>query len=138
MNLNEIENYLDGVSWHGDYISACCVFHDDENPSMLVFENGFKCLACGKKGNLQELFSKISGHEIIPRSTYKTKSKTPWGKWLSARSVQELCWDAHQCLKRNPSQGVYLKERGIDGAIDELKLGWLEGYYFFHMSFLKL
>jgi hypothetical protein len=50
---------------------------------------------------------------------------------LSARSIPELAWDAYQLLRRNPSQGIYLKERGIGGAIDSLRLGWLGGYYFF-------
>ena len=45
--------------------------------------------------------------------------------------MQELVYDAHQMLKRNPSQGVYLKQRGIGGAIENLMLGWLGGYYFF-------
>ena len=130
MILSEIENYLEGVTWHGDYISACCVFHEDNNPSMLVYEDGFQCLACNEKGNLQKLLTKLDRSEKVKRPQF-SKSKTPWGKWLYDRSLPELAWDAHQLLKRNPSQGYYLKERGIGGAIDELRLGWLGGYYFF-------
>ena len=131
MILSELENYLEGVTWHGDYISACCVFHDDNNPSMLVFENGFKCLACGESGNLQKLLTRINQADILKQLPPSIKSTSPWFKWLNGRSVQELSWDAHQLLKRNPSQGIYLKKRGIGGAIEELRLGWLEGYYFF-------
>ena len=131
MILNEIENYLEGVSWHGDYISACCVFHEDANPSMLVFEHGFKCLSCNEKGSLQKLLNQINVTDVESAPRVFTKSPTPWGKWLHSRSIPELAWDAHQLLKRNPSQGIYLKERGIGGAIEELRLGWLGGYYFF-------
>lgn len=131
MILSEIENYLEGVSWHGDYISACCVFHDDQNPSMLVFENGFKCLSCNEKGSLQKLFTKLNLVEEVTRVPAERKSRSPWFRWLSDRSIPELAWDAHQLLKRNPSQGIYLKQRGIGGAIDSLRLGWMEGYYFF-------
>ena len=131
MILNELENYLEGVSWHGDYLSACCVFHDDSNPSMLVFENGFKCLSCDEKGSLQKLLARINQSDILKQLPPSTRSKSPWYRWLNGRSVQELSWDAHQLLKRNPSQGIYLRERGIGGAIESLMLGWLEGYYFF-------
>ena len=131
MILTELENYLEGVTWHGDYLSACCVFHEDNNPSMLVFENGFKCLACNERGSLQKLLTELDRFDFVKRDRIFTTSKTPWGKWLSARSIPELAWDAHQLLCRNPSQGIYLKERGIGGAIDSLRLGWLGGYYFF-------
>ena len=134
MILSELENYLEGVTWHGDYLSACCVFHPDNNPSMLVYEDGFKCLACNERGSLQKLLNELNqtgtGFERKLGSFTKSK-RTPWRKWLSARAIPELVYDAHQLLKLNPSQDYYLRRRGIAKAIDELRLGWLEGYYFF-------
>lgn len=131
MILTELENYLEGVTWHGDYLSACCVFHEDNNPSMLVFDNGFKCLSCNERGSLQKLLTELNRSDFVKRDRVFSKSGTPWGRLLSARSIPELAWDAHQLIKRNPSQGYYLRRRGIAEAIDELRLGWMEGYYFF-------
>lgn len=30
---------------------TCCIFHDDENPSLRIWpDGGFRCMACGKIG----------------------------------------------------------------------------------------
>ena len=43
-----------------------CPYHDDTNPSMQVFANGYKCYACGAHGNLNQLFIDL-GIEKAPR-----------------------------------------------------------------------
>lgn len=36
---------------YGNKILANCLFHDDQNPSMIVWRTGFKCQACDAKGD---------------------------------------------------------------------------------------
>ena len=68
--MQEIKETLEqhGVTaqFKGKGLLICCPYHDDSNPSMQVFENGFKCYACGEHGNLQKLFVEL-GIEQAPK-----------------------------------------------------------------------
>lgn len=47
------ENKFEYKQVSKDYIRINCVFHEDKNPSLVLYTNtgGFKCYGCGKTGN---------------------------------------------------------------------------------------
>jgi len=61
--MNNIVLALETAGIHATYkgkgVMIKCPFHDDHNPSLQVFENGFKCYACGETGNIKKLFVEL-------------------------------------------------------------------------------
>ncbi len=51
-----IENFIDAQRG-----MALCIFHDDRNPSMLVKNNFVHCFACGKTGDVIDVYRKLHG-----------------------------------------------------------------------------
>jgi DNA primase len=48
-----------GLPWR--WKNFRCPFHDDHNPSMSVWADGFKCWACGAKGDVLALYRGVRG-----------------------------------------------------------------------------
>lgn len=46
------------IKHYGDYSMMCCPFHCEEHPSLMIWKEAFKCLACGEKGNIWTLRKK--------------------------------------------------------------------------------
>ena len=119
VNLDSLHEMLDYASWHDNYISARCPFHDDNQPSMLVYPDGFICLACNERGTLTKLADKVRGIVSIPYHY-----KNPWSGWLRNNDLEHVINTAHSVLRKYPSQGYYLRSRGINNKlIWRLKLG---------------
>jgi len=47
------------VKRKGKNLFIPCIFHHDTDPSLCVFDNGFKCYGCGKSGSLDYLLQKL-------------------------------------------------------------------------------
>jgi DNA primase len=47
------------VKRKGKNLFINCIFHHDTDPSLSIFDNGFKCFGCGKSGSLDYLFQKL-------------------------------------------------------------------------------
>jgi DNA primase len=45
--------HITGEGW----FDALCPFHNDHNPSLAITHDRFICMACGKKGTLEELIN---------------------------------------------------------------------------------
>ena len=119
---------------YSHYISALCVFHEDNNPSMMIYDDGYRCLACGAHGSLQKLADKIglyTGLQPKIREQKFSDFRNPFNSWLRQNSISEFCYKAYQFLKRYPDQAVDLRKRKIDHLIDELLLGYFDGWYIF-------
>lgn len=43
---------------------ALCPFHPDKNPSMHIYDDGYKCYSCGAKGDIFDLAQKIKNTDI--------------------------------------------------------------------------
>ena len=126
VSLDEIADHLDRVHHHGHYISACCPFHEDRNPSLLVFDDGwFKCLGCGEQGHNSRLYQKVSNVIGVQQDGGWTPPKLPY----SIIDKREFVDKGHLFLRNNPFLHDYLYERGIGGMIDSCKLGWWNGWY---------
>lgn len=128
ISLSEIQSHLENCHDYGHYLSAICPFHQDNKPSLMVYEDRFYCLACGKGGSLEYLLSKISnGYFVSPRQIV-----TPnWARWLSDCDLRIFSKQTHGFLKRHPEYQLYLKKRCIDSMIDEMRIGFKDGYYTF-------
>lgn len=132
ITLDEVAEYLEQWKQYTGYGMALCVFHDDHNPSMRVWDTGFKCQQCGEKGSLHRLYEKVSGRVILREKKSYNSSAILWRNWHEKfGSVQNIAKVAHQNLLSNPNSGHYLKQRGIDDQIKKGKLGFLDGYYTF-------
>lgn len=130
--LDEIRPYLENVTSHGDYISASCIFHDDKDPSLLVYPDGYYCLGCFAKGSLERLGKALRGKTPLVWTKPSKRRKSPfWGFLKRFGSIEGIVRAAHNVLLAYPSQGLYLKRRKIDKLVTRCQLGWLDGWYVF-------
>lgn len=127
-----LKDKLGRVRPHGHYFSAICPLHDDHKPSLLVYHDGFRCMACRKSGSLTQLFNALEkkGRKKSSKflSTFPSIEINP--KQFSI-PPEELAWLAHDTLIAFPEQGRYLSQRKIAGQIESAHLGWWDGYYTF-------
>lgn len=117
------------VRWHGGYFSMRCPFHDDREPSLLVYKDGAFCMGCRRAYSLKDLVFKLDR-----RTTYKNIEPQDGRKTLKWRRLpppNEWAEEAHSLLTDYPNMGGYLKQRGIDSRIEINRIGWWEGYFTF-------
>jgi putative DNA primase/helicase len=103
-NANLLEPVLDKLDsvkgpdrqgWH----TTRCPFHDDQHPSLRISAKGFKCLACGEKGNLHRLAAKL-GLAIPPTNKVRKGQGEQWvtlsqlaqAKGLPLEFLKDLAW----------------------------------------------
>lgn len=119
---DQIADKLDQVTWHGHYLKAVCPFHDDREPSLLVFIDGFYCLGCQKRGSLSELWRAVSGRGVgLPSNQVRIRFPQGDQDWFLA--------EAHTRLLTYPDLGLGLKNRGLEARINIAEIGWWEGWY---------
>ena len=127
--LDELQDLLGGKRYE-TYIFSRCVFHQDEHPSFMAYEDWYRCLACGKEGSTQSLIKLLSNKPTRPQK--QSYWKNPWSGWLKQfdGSLAKVCKVAWENLKKRPS--IYLRERGIPDTIQvRLGLGLLDSYITF-------
>ena len=125
ISVTDVADHLDNVHHHGHYISATCPFHDDANPSLLVFDDGwYKCLGCGAQGRIEYLYKKV-------RNQLGKRSVKPRLPWLPTEVTEQINFleRANLFLLNNPFLHDYLIERRINQLIQSCKLGWFDGWY---------
>lgn len=128
--LDDLVELLPQATKYDNYISCCCIFHDDHSPSLLVNEKTYKCLSCGKWGRTKELLRLITGvGNQISEKAYKPALW--WTIDLKERDYEDVALDAHHWLMNHLDYAYYLKQRGIAISIRKMYLGYLEGYYIF-------
>jgi hypothetical protein len=94
---------------------------------MLVYPDGFICLACNERGTLQKLADKVRGIVSLPYHY-----KNPWSNWLRHDDLENVINTAHSVLRKYPSQGYYLRMRGItEEVINILQIGYMDNWYTF-------
>ncbi len=132
--LAQAKILLNGVEPHGDYIAACCPFHLDESPSLLVNERRFKCLSttCQKKGNIGFLLRALRGETETKifrtkrrRRRNPAKPDIPFAEDLEG--LEKLAMDAHVEMHRW-GYDHYIGQRGLKDRINPQRLGWYEGW----------
>ena len=119
---------LDGKQY-SNYFSCCCIFHDDHNPSMFVYENGFRCASCGKKGSLKFL-EKALGVRFHPVTRSQKSVVLPrWRDWEQKwNDLEGIALHAHQSLKKFKQFQGFFKMRKIETFIDVGHFGYINGW----------
>ena len=128
--LDLIVERLDKAKNYGKYVAACCPFHGDKRPSFFVYEDTYRCLACGAHGSTQSLLKKLS---VIPDRIQiydETQSKNPWTRWIGQWGLHKTIQIAHDNLCKRFSN--YLQRRGIERPTQRtIHAGLLDGYITF-------
>lgn len=128
VSLDQIEELLPGCRRYQSYLAGLCPFHTDSTPSLMVYEDGYTCLACGERGRLENLLQTLRG---LPPIAPQHHGRLPWHRWLADLDIEGFALRAHKYLTSHPEQGCYLKSRGIEDMTKKLVLGFMEGYYTF-------
>lgn len=117
------------VKWHGGYFSMVCPFHDDREPSLLVYRDGGYCMGCRRSYSLNAIWYKIKR-----RTSYRNNAepeKRGALNWALAPEAEELAEEAHAILESYPAQMTYIRQRGIERRLEPNRLGWWDGFYTF-------
>src|SRR5574338_836226 len=101
--IDDVSSDLEQFHRYNGYAMACCVFHDDHSPSMMILENSCYCKSCGKSGTLTYLYSYISGRPIQSHKKVYNPSAYIWDKWIDKYgSIQNVCDYAHNHILGKP------------------------------------
>lgn len=131
-DLDDLYTLLDGAKRYERYIAARCVYHNDRNPSMMVYPDGFYCKSCGAGGTLEKLAKRLRSPLLDLHYVEEIDFEAPWRKWLDKYgNLETLAKIAYRTLTKFPGKLKYLKRRKIISLVKELRLGWLDKYYFF-------
>lgn len=131
VDLSEIRESLSRASLHGNYLTALCPFHEDNNPSFFVNEEYFYCMSCQKGGPTSKLLDILDGnvhtYEDVPMA------KNPFNWWLKKYgTLTEAMVRAYRTGQSFPGQMDYMQDRGITSdSIKRYRLGWMDGWITF-------
>jgi len=126
--LDKLETKLERVTRYENYLSALCPFHDDTNPSFLVYKDYYTCKSCGANGHPQELLSELD-HTFRPQPK-KRSYHNPFTKWSYQMDLEMLCRRSNDLLRKLPHMGKYLHDRGIDHSlIMKTGIGYRDGWF---------
>lgn len=133
IQIEDVQDYLDGFHQYDNYAMACCPFHSDRSPSMWVSNKGYRCMSCDAHGSLEYLYHHLSGRPVQHTKKEYNPSAYIWNKWIDQYgSVEEACHVGYNQLKERPDLGNYLYKRGLTNVqIKHGYLGFLSGYYIF-------
>lgn len=131
LQVTQLLPKLQRVKEYEKYYSALCPFHDDTSPSFLLYKDGwFRCLGCGRTGDLYSLYRVVSGWGS--RSHGIGKEVTDFHVPRIPKESEWFAIDAHETLmKFSESLAWYLRIRGIENQIIPQKIGWYNGWYTF-------
>ena len=115
IQISDLEDYLEGFQSYSGYAMACCPYHNDTNPSMMVTPNGFYCKSdCGARGSLEKLYAHVSGRPIQATKREYNPSAFIWDGWIEQYgNVETTCHFGHIQLTNRPELGEYLYKRGL-------------------------
>lgn len=117
------------ASWHGRYFKTKCPFHDDREPSFLVFENGGQCLSlsCRKRASLKQVYERL--HGIVSYSGGQRVYQ--FFDWYAVPDLEVMADEAHEILQHETGLQHYLYKRKVADSIEQAQLGWWLGWYTF-------
>lgn len=111
------------------YLAAKCVFHEDRNPSLMIYPDRYYCKSCGESGTTARLLRYLQTGNFHT-AEYEVYHPNLWRK-LGDFDPEDVALEAHYYLKKNWDRSYYLKQRGIDSLFSPLLIGFLDGYYTF-------
>lgn len=120
--LDQISEIMGGEHY-GTYLAVRCPFHGDSHPSMMVYEDWYRCKACDANGPTKKLYNHIKGGVSYSYGHEEEQYyPNPFGGWLRRESLNATLHRAWTNANLNPGLLGYLTKRGISGA-DRRKLG---------------
>lgn len=130
--LDDLYDLLEDAQRYDRYIAARCIFHDDDKPSLMIYEDRYKCLACGANGQTSKLLDKLD-HKFVPKVDQHKDYANPFTKWTKSHPLGKALQISYLNLKNTPSLGTYLvKERKIDIKILlQIGTGYRDDWYTF-------
>lgn len=131
IKIEQLLPKLQRTKEYDNYYSAVCPFHDDHNPSLLVYKSGwFRCLGCGKSGDFYSLHRKLIGwtSASLDISNELADFKIPQADYSSELFAER----AHKTLSNfSESLAWYLRMRKLEDQIIPQQIGWHNGWYTF-------
>ena len=128
ITLDIIRDLLPNAKSYSTYIAGTCPFHEDEKPSLMVYEDWFRCLGCGVSGGLEKLHRALTGRNASRVIKVVEEFKAPRLP-TDLTEQEDLVEKAHYSLTRFEQLRWYLENRGVDGRIEACRLGWYKGWY---------
>ena len=123
--LEIIKQYLPSLKKSGRSHSALCPFHDDHNPSLLIYPTGgFKCLACGESGNAAKLLEQLKAPENLVNKFKKMPGYVKYESKFNDKEKKTLEETRNNLI----NTGWYLKAtyvyHDIQGSVQYIKERW--------------
>lgn len=129
ITLDQIREILPGARSYSHYVAGLCPFHEDNKPSLMVYEdNFFRCLGCGVVGNYEQLWRKLNGRGASKIIRAEEKFSAPYLP-TDLREQEELVETAHESLMKFEQLQWYLENRGVMGRAEPCRLGYFKGWY---------
>jgi hypothetical protein len=97
---------------YGHYLAAICVFHDDTKPSLFIYDDTYRCVACGAWGRTETLLQRVDKTKVKYKDD-ETPTVNPFSRWLRTRTLSDICQSAWDTIGRYPMLGNYIYHRGI-------------------------
>ena len=119
------------VSWHGEtYFSMLCPFHDDRNPSCLVYSTYYICKAasCARRGTLGTLKKQLDGWQASGANHPQATIKWADVLGLNGRPTDQFVAQAF-AASENPGVRLWYERRGLGDMINKCQLGWWRGWF---------
>lgn len=139
---DDILERLDNYTQYSNYVATNCIFHDDQNPSLFIYEDldkpegqgRFYCSGCQKSGTHSYLWKVLSGNSAKIPSVRKFQKFLPnWEKWERLYGdVESLVRSANQGVHNFPdTHSWYFKKRQLMPLVDKCLLGYKDEWAFF-------
>lgn len=140
--LDDLQELLEAHSY-GKYLAARCIFHNDAHASLMVYEDYYRCLACGKEGPSRSLLRQLknSSARVLSYSPDDNDEyvPNPFTRWLKKDTLAHILIDAWETLNKFPSLGRYItEERQInDQTRRSIGIGYKDDFYLFPITSSK-
>ena len=109
-----------------------CPYHEDSTPSLGVYkkpDQHFYCFGCRARGSWRELWETLgSPSHVALAPPDRSESWFDRPRWGSGTPLDEYAERSYLALITQPHLLWYPKDRGIDGVIVQLGLGWDDGW----------
>ena len=122
--LETIKQYLPSLKKSGRNYSALCPFHEDHNPSLIIYPTGgFKCLACGESGNAAKLLEQLDAPEDLVNKSKKMPGYVKYESKFNDKEKKTVEETSNNLI----NSGWYLKAtyiyHALNGSVQYIKIG---------------
>lgn len=132
ITLEEIAEVTNGKQYD-HYVACRCYWHSDTTPSLFIYLDTYKCLACGHFGNTEQLIQQLKTNVIPHRprlSQNNPQPRNPISRWINVYgSLAKAMYVAHQQLMKTGSEYLTEQRKISQMTYKSLGIGMLDGWY---------